>query len=92
VDDQKDGWIRTNDKLFSGPGYPWRENYFIQVIPVKETSILIKIKRQVKVYWRFLVVGPRVWMTKSSNGKREEILLEMITQRLSTSGVHSGEN
>jgi len=90
--DQRDGWIRTEDKPFSGPSYPWRESYSVQIIPAKETGTLIRVKRQVKVYWHFLVVGPRVWMTKSSNGKREAMLLEKITQRLTASGVQSREN
>jgi len=89
---QKDGWIRTDDKPFSGPTYPWRESYSIQIISMKETDTLIKVKRHVRIYRHLLILGPRVWMAKSSNGKRETLLLEKITQRLTPPGVQSSEN
>ncbi|GEM_PF-2861576 len=80
----EEGKIRTGDKQFEGPNYPWRESYSIQMTAVRGHHTLIRVRRTVKVYRRLLLVGPTVWMTKPSNGQREKMLIEQVTDRLGT--------
>jgi hypothetical protein len=87
-----DGVIHTTDHDFHGPNYPWRESYTIQLTTIRESNTRIHVKRQVKVYWRLLAVGPKTWMSKSSNGKREALLIEKINKQLGTTGVQPSEN
>lgn len=89
---QKDGRIRTLDKEFTGPTYPWRESYSIWLIPMKNTNTGVKVQRLVKVLRPILLVGPSVWMAKPSNGQRENLLIKKIAKRLTTTGAKSGEN
>ena len=89
---QNDGWIRTFEKEFTGPTYPWRERYAIRITPVTDSHTLIKVQRLVKVYRPLFFVGPPMWMAKPSNGQRENMLIEKIAQRLDTAGAKQGEN
>jgi hypothetical protein len=90
--DQKEGLIQTLDKKFNGPTYPWRENFSIRIIPIDDDHTTIRVKRQVKVYRRLLLIGPLLWMTKNSNGRREKMLIERITHQTDITGADQGEN
>ncbi|MGH7274406.1 MAG: hypothetical protein ACREIQ_08120 [Nitrospiria bacterium] len=89
---QKGGRIRTLEKEFTGPTYPWRESYSIWLIPMKNTKTGVKVQRLVKVHRRILLVGPSFWMAKLSNGQRENLLIESIARQLEPTGVKPGEN
>lgn len=80
----EEGKIRTLDKQFEGPNYPWRESYSIQMATVRGNHTLIKVRRTVKIYRRLFLVGPTVWMTRPSNGQREKMLIEQVAHRIGT--------
>lgn len=88
----EDGWIRTFDRQLQGPAYAWRESFSIRMTPINETHTRIKVRRSVRVYRPIFLVGPSVWMSKPSNGQRENNLIEHITQQLDATGVRQGEN
>ncbi|MCI0529515.1 MAG: hypothetical protein L0Y56_18905, partial [Nitrospira sp.] len=80
----EEGKIRTLDKQFEGPNYPWRESYSIQMVATRGNHTQMRVRRTVKVYRRIFLVGPTIWMTRPSNGQREKMLIEHVTQRLGT--------
>jgi hypothetical protein len=79
---QEEGRIRTLDRQFEGPKYPWRESYSIQMAAARDNHTLIRVRRTVKVFRRLFHVGPTIWMIRPSNGQREKMLIEQIEQRL----------
>jgi hypothetical protein len=82
VADREKGELRTQARLFEGPEYPLRESYSVWIASARNGHTMLKVRRTVSVYRRIFLVGPAVWMARSSNGQREKNLIEQIEQRL----------
>jgi hypothetical protein len=88
---KEDGQIRTFEKEFQGPSYPWRERYHVFVIP-NDQATTIKIDRKVWVYRPLLLLGPSVWSARFSNGEREAQFIEQISDRLHAGGTEPSDH